>query len=87
MDRYLATWSDLGPAVRDYRTGAGLTQNDLARRAGVSRASVNAMENGTANPSGALIDRVLQALGLGIVLSPRPTDDATMLSEILGEDA
>lgn len=87
MDRYLATWSDLGPAVRDYRTGAGLTQNDLARRAGVSRASVNAMENGTANPSGALIDKVLRALGLGIVLSPRPSADATMLSEVLGEDS
>lgn len=86
MDRYLAAWTDLGPAVRDYRTRAGLTQNDLARRAGISRASVNAMENGTAIPSGALVDKVLRALELGIVLRPRPTGDATMLAEILGED-
>lgn len=86
MDRYLTTWTELGPAVRDYRRGAGLTQSDLARRSGVSRASINAMENGSANPSGAVIDKVLRALGLGIVLRPRPAGDAAVLAGILGED-
>jgi len=37
--------------VKDFRQERGLSQKDLARLVGVSRQTINALENGRLNPS------------------------------------
>ena len=41
----------LASRLKEYRTAAGLTQAELAERAGVSRKTVNTVENGVFTPS------------------------------------
>lgn len=53
----------IGPALRRARTVAGLSQQQLARRAGTSQATISAYETGAKEPSLRTIDRVLAAAG------------------------
>ena len=53
----------LSNRIRRHRTAAELSQADLARRVGVSRQTVVAMEKGNYNPSVALALRLARALG------------------------
>lgn len=59
---------ELGPriadAVRRAREGAGLSAAELARRAGVSKATVSQLESGSANPSVETLWAVATALGV-----------------------
>jgi transcriptional regulator with XRE-family HTH domain len=55
---------EIGTLVRDRRDRAGLTQTELARRAGVSQSTVSAVERGTRRPSLRLLGKVLAAFGL-----------------------
>lgn len=48
------------------RVEAGLTQTDLARRAGISKAHVSAVEKGKANFSPPCLRKVSEALGCTI---------------------
>jgi HTH-type transcriptional regulator / antitoxin HipB len=57
---------DLGAAVRGRRTDLGLTQADLAVRAGVSRKWVYEFEAGKPAAELQLILRVMDALGLAL---------------------
>lgn len=49
--------------LREWRTDAGLTQADLADLAGVSRKTVNTVENGVFVPSTALALEMARVLG------------------------
>ena len=53
----------LGNGLKAARTGLGLTQADLAERVGVSRKTVNTVENGVFVPSTVLALRLAKALG------------------------
>lgn len=69
--RYM-DFAETGRVIRDARKQAGLTQAELARRLGMSRATLSQLENGTIGDLGirklALIgDR----LGLEVILRPR----------------
>ena len=44
-----ATYHDLGTALKDYRKRTGMSQAELADRAGVSRATLSGIERGKAN--------------------------------------
>lgn len=48
------------------RQAERLSQADLARRLGVSRQSVNAIETGRSDPSLALAFRIAELFGLGV---------------------
>ena len=48
------------------RHGESLSQADLARRLGVSRQSVNAIETGRSDPSLALAFRIAELFGVGV---------------------
>jgi len=50
-------------ALKDVRTAAGLTQAELAERAGVSRKTINTVENGVFIPSTVLALSLARALG------------------------
>lgn len=67
----------IGPAVRDARKTLGLTQAEVAERAGVSRRFVSELEAGTR--PGAEFTRVLAVLSaVGreiLVAEARPTND------------
>ncbi|HEY3889087.1 MAG TPA: helix-turn-helix transcriptional regulator [Caulobacteraceae bacterium] len=52
----------LGNRLKDLRTAAGLTQLQLADRAGISRKTVNTLENKVLTPSTVLALRLSRAL-------------------------
>lgn len=51
-------------AMRDARTKAGLSQQELADRLGVSRQTINAIEKGDYNPTIKLCVGICRTLGL-----------------------
>jgi putative transcriptional regulator len=51
----------LGSRLKDVRTAAGLTQADLALKVGVSRKTINTIENGVFVPSTLLALALAQA--------------------------
>lgn len=53
----------LGNGLKAARTALGLTQADLAERVGVSRKTINTVENGVFVPSTVLALRLAKALG------------------------
>jgi HTH-type transcriptional regulator/antitoxin HipB len=65
---------DLAAAVRGRRIDLGMSQADLAARAGVSRKWIYEFESGKSTAALGLLLRVLDALGLALELAP--VDDA-----------
>jgi putative transcriptional regulator len=58
--------SALANRLREARTAANLTQADLAERVGVSRKTVNTVENGVFIPSTLLALKLAAALGKSV---------------------
>ena len=52
--------------IRDLRREQGLSQEDLARRCGVSRQTINAIENDKYDPTLSLAFRLARELGLTV---------------------
>lgn len=65
-----------GPAVRRARVAAGLTQAELAKRAGVSRVTVHQIETGAKDPRVSTVVVLLRALGLELLPVPSPIRSA-----------
>ncbi len=71
---------EIGRTVASARNAAGLRQSDLAAKAGLSRATIDALENGRASDLGvSKLSRILAVLGLELAIRPannlRPTLD------------
>ena len=62
----------MGAAVREQRDQQGLTQANLARRAGVSRQWLSALENGKPSVEMGKVLVVLSVLELSVGLEQRP---------------
>ena len=76
----------IGKDVAENRKKLKLSQTTLTRKAGLSRATLDALENGRARELGfSKVTKLLAALGLELALqtarSPRPT-----LDELMQED-
>jgi transcriptional regulator with XRE-family HTH domain len=76
----------IGGQIAEQRKRLKLSQSDLSRRAGISRATLDAVENGRAGELGfSKLTKLLAALGLELTLqtasSQRPT-----LDELMQED-
>lgn len=56
--------------LREAREGAGLTQAELARRAGISRSVLNVYESGRREPGSEALARILAAAGYRLALRP-----------------
>lgn len=67
MGNMTAKSSRFGNAVRVARTTAGLTQEELAERAGLDRSYIGGVERGDRNPTLIVIEKI--AGGLGITLA------------------
>jgi transcriptional regulator with XRE-family HTH domain len=82
----MLTLSFIGTKIAAARNKRGWSQTDLAERASVSRATLDALENGRAGELGfSKITKILAALGMELKLqetgSGRPT-----LDELMQED-
>jgi ribosome-binding protein aMBF1 (putative translation factor) len=53
----------LAELVYNARTAAGLTQTQLAERAGTRQTVISAIENAAQAPGGVMLERIAQALG------------------------
>jgi len=62
------TAESLGAAIRHYRTEAGLTQAELAERAGLHRTYLSDLERGKETEQVKRILRVLRQLGVRMTL-------------------
>jgi transcriptional regulator with XRE-family HTH domain len=69
--------------LRTARTRAGLSQAELARRAGVSRPVVNAYERGSREPGAEVLERLVAAAGAHLHVSSRREVDADRNARIL----
>lgn len=54
---------ELGNAMKALRAEAGLTQAELAAQVGVTRKTINTVENGVFTPSALLALKIARALG------------------------
>jgi transcriptional regulator with XRE-family HTH domain len=60
-----------GRMLREARRRAGLTQRQLAAKAGISQESIARIERGRADPRVKTLDRLLEACGYGLETMPR----------------
>lgn len=62
--------SSWGLVLREQRVRSGLSQSELARRAGVRPHTICRYESGQMDVSGAALDRLMPVLGLRVVADP-----------------
>jgi transcriptional regulator with XRE-family HTH domain len=78
--------SDPGSIIRERRLAHGLTQAQLALRAGTTQTAVSRLERGELSPTFATMQRLLFVLGETGVLDVRPLTgehDAAHLADLL----
>jgi hypothetical protein len=71
---------DAASLIREARHGAGLTQAQLAARAGTSQPAVARYESGEASPSVRTLERLLRAAGQRVRLASEPAGEAADLT-------
>lgn len=54
--------NSFGQAVRELRVASGLTQEELADRAGLDRSYIGGVERGDRNPSLSVIEKIAEGL-------------------------
>lgn len=69
----LAPEYDLIQAMIDARVSQNLTQKDLSELTGITQADISRIENGTRNPSLAMVKRIAAGLGMQLRLEFIPT--------------
>lgn len=86
VDRQL---TQLGAVLRNARIEAGLTQDELGDRAGVSRQLVGRVESGSPRGEVGRVAQIAAALGYRLTITPakppKPTDDRRIVKAYLDE--
>ncbi|MEU3280412.1 helix-turn-helix domain-containing protein [Streptomyces antibioticus] len=67
-----------GKAIRDRRTALGLTQTQLAERAGMTQAAISRLEHGGSTPTIPLLERLASALDSTLHLDITPNSDLSV---------
>ncbi|WP_405148193.1 helix-turn-helix domain-containing protein [Sphaerisporangium sp. NBC_01403] len=77
--------TDLGRRIRRLRQERGISLSELARRAGVGKATLSGLENGTRNPTLETLWAVTAQLGvpLAVALGPNPLIQGTAVHGVL----
>ena len=57
---------DVIKAIVEARTSQNLTQKELSGRTGINQADISKLENGTRNPSVALLKRLAEGMGMAL---------------------
>jgi transcriptional regulator with XRE-family HTH domain len=82
----MLTLSSIGTQIAAKRKQLGLSQAELAKKAGISRATLDALENGRSGELGfSKLARILSALGMGLKLQEEMARRPT-LDELMEED-
>ena len=63
---------DIIQAMINARNNQHLTQKDLSERTGITQADISRIENGTRNPSLAMVKRLAEGLGMRLKLEYMP---------------
>jgi ribosome-binding protein aMBF1 (putative translation factor) len=63
---------ELGKAIRERRLALGITQTELAARAGMTQSAVSRLEVGGMTPTIGLLDRVAAALDADLIVAITP---------------
>ncbi|WP_308580415.1 helix-turn-helix domain-containing protein [Oribacterium sinus] len=63
---------DLTMSLVRARKEAGLTQEELSKKTGISQADISRLENGTRNPSLALLNRIAEAMNSELIIDIVP---------------
>jgi transcriptional regulator with XRE-family HTH domain len=76
----------IGEQIALHRKKLKMSQTELSRKAGISRATLDALENGRAGELGfSKVAKLLAALGLELTLQPASSHRPT-LDELIEED-
>lgn len=59
---------DIIQAMIDIRKSQNITQKELSERTGITQADISRIENGTRNPSLAMVKRLAEGLGMRLKL-------------------
>lgn len=79
---------DLAQMVYDLRTGADLTQAELAKRMGTTQSAIARLEGGGTNPTAELLQRLGTTVGVRLVLVvERPASVAPVPVVLSGHEA
>ena len=62
-------------ALMDARIRAGMTQVELSQKSGISQADISRLENGSRNPSLALLKRLAAAMNTTLKIEFVPNED------------
>jgi transcriptional regulator with XRE-family HTH domain len=75
---------DAARILREARARAGLSQRELARRAGTSQSVVSRIESGATSPSADTLRNLVAAAGFEVTaaLAPLPVADSHMLADV-----
>ena len=65
---------DLIQTMIDARINQGITQKELSKSTGITQANISRIENGTRNPSLAMVKRLADGLGMTLKLEFVPKD-------------
>ncbi len=68
---HVTTASDLGAALKHFRTAAGLTQQAAAEAAGIGQPYLSGLENGHFGSSLTHVLRLLRLVGCEVLVRPR----------------
>ena len=75
MTKYtIQTADQLRPIIAGFRKSAGLTQEDLATRLGITQQTFSSAERNASNMSVSKLLSLLNALGVELVLQPKSTN-------------
>lgn len=78
---------DVGALLRERRRAHGLSQSELAIRAGTRQATISRIENGHEDPTVRRLDQVLTALGERLELRAAPLDAERPARDLLADRA
>ncbi|MEX0993517.1 MAG: helix-turn-helix transcriptional regulator [Solirubrobacterales bacterium] len=73
---------DVGALIRRSREEAGLSQRELAQRAGTSQPAVAKIESGITSPTVKTLERLMEASGQRAALAAEPIDTGVDLTQI-----
>lgn len=68
-----------GELVREGRKRAGLTQAQLAQRAGTTQSAIARLESGRTRPALEDVERLLRLCGFQLIVSLAPYDDSDLV--------
>jgi transcriptional regulator with XRE-family HTH domain len=68
-----------GELVREARRRAGLTQRELADRAGTTQSAIARLESGRNSPSFEQVERLLKLCGFSMIVSLATYDDSHLV--------